>query len=106
MAEFPALKDALFRWAEDASVRLSAESMAHDRGIDLGHWRRDSDGAFRDAERQMDIWGAPYLARQFELLSWQAVLDVVQEDSRLNDQIDAFVSTAQGGHYIEASNIG
>jgi hypothetical protein len=106
MAEFPALKDALFRWANDARVRLSADSMAHYRATDLGHWRRDADGAFRDIERSVEIWDRPYLDRQFDLPTWAAVLDVIHGDGRLNNQVDTFVGTAQGGHHIEATSIG
>jgi len=106
MAAFPELKRALFAWVNEAIDQLSHDNAARDYTTDLGHWRCDSDGVFRDRERIIDVWKRTAVNSLFELPSWTAVLDVLHEDSRLYDQADAFIGTLQGGHQFEATSIG
>ena len=106
MAGFPELKDALRAWVNDAIDQLSRDASARDYTTDLGHWRRDADGVFRDIERPIEVWDRHAVQSLFDLPSWAAVLDALQGDSRLSNQVDTLVGTAHGARRIEAANIG
>ena len=106
MLEFPELKQMLFAWANEAITLLSRNPSARDYSTDLGHWRRDSDGVFRDNERTLEVWSRTATNSLFDLPSWAAVLEVLHGDPRLSNQVDAFVGTVQGGHRIEATSVG
>jgi hypothetical protein len=106
MTEFSQLKSALRNWVNEAISRLSADTNAPDRTTDLGHWQRDSDGVFRDAERVIEIWSRTSVNSLFDLPSWAAVLDVIHADERLNRQLDTLVGTSQSSHHLEATSLG
>ena len=106
MAEFPELKDALRAWINDAINRLSHDNAAQDYTTYLGHWQRDSDGVVRFAERPIVVWDRVAVSNLLDLPSWAVVLDVFHLDSRLSDQVNTFVGTAQGGRRIEPEDIG
>jgi hypothetical protein len=55
VTEFPELKGVLRAWAIAAISRLSAGGDAHDSWMDFGRWRRDSDGIFRDIDREVRV---------------------------------------------------
>lgn len=106
MTEFPKLESVLRKWVNEATSRLSADGEASYGTTDLGHWRRDSDGVFRDAERVVETWDRKSVNILFELPQWTAVLDELYADDRLKVQVDTLVGTAQGGHRIEVTHIG
>jgi hypothetical protein len=74
--------------------------------MDFGRWRRDSDGIFRDIDREVEVWNRKLAVGQFDLPQWDAVLGAVQSDVRLARQIDTLVGTAHGGRRVEAETIG
>ena len=106
VAEFPELKAALHAWVNDAIDLLSRDASARDYTTDLGHWRRDADGVFRDIERPTEVWDRHAVQSRFDLPTWAAVLDAIQGDHRLSRQVDTLVGTAHGARRIEAVNIG
>jgi len=106
VAEFPELKEALYKWANEAISRLSADDESRDIRTDLGRWQCDSDGIFRDAEREMEVWNRKCVDNLFDLPQWATVLDVLHATDRLEQQLDTFVGTAKGGRHLEAASIG
>jgi len=106
VAEFPELKEALYKWANEAISRLSADDESRDIRTDLGRWQCDSDGIFRDAECEMEEWNRKCVDNLFDLPQWATVLDVLHATDRLEQQLDTFVGTAKGGRHLEAASIG
>lgn len=106
MAVFPELKEALGAWVNGAVDGLSRDPTARDYTTDVGHWRRDADGIFRDIERPIEVWDRHAVQRLFDLPGWSAVLDALQSDHRLHDQVDTLVGTVHGARRIETAGIG
>ena len=101
MAEFPEPKNELRNWVNQAIGRLRAVGNPRDYTTDLGHWQRDSDGVFRDAERIVEIWNRTSVNSLFDLPSWSAILDIIHADDRLNGQVDTIVGTSLSSHRFE-----
>lgn len=106
MAEFPEPKNELRNWVNQAIGRLRAVGNPRDYTTDLGHWQRDSDGVFRDAERIVEIWNRTSVNSLFDLPSWSAILDIIHADDRLNGQVDTIVGTSLSSHRFETISIG
>jgi Apea-like HEPN len=104
---FPQLKAALFDWVRDAVNALATDGSARYETTDLGHWKRDSDGIFRYADRPVVVWEHQAISDLFELPSWQAVLEVIHGDDRINRQVDTFVGAlGHGGRHVDAGTLG
>jgi hypothetical protein len=105
MAKFPALKEALRRWALEVVAGLADDRTARYVGIGLPQWGCDPDGIFRDIARPMDGWDYRNLERFKHLASWPGVIRELHDNDQLSRQIDTLVGTAQGGLRLEAFNI-
>ena len=104
MTEFPALREALQVWMQEAIAALTADGDAAYDGLDTPEWGCDADGIFRNIARPMDGWDFRKRRQLQQLTSWPAVEEVFHEDDRLNCQIDTLVGTIQGGIRMEAYN--
>src|SRR5215467_2706692 len=105
MTEYPALKVALREWG-DLAIPLLKETRFDRYRISDPRWWRDSDGIFREGERVVDVWDYAGWDRLFNSPEWQAVLDILHADERLNGQVDTLVGTAYGGVHVAASSVG
>jgi hypothetical protein len=104
MTEFPALREALQVWVQEAVTMLAADTDAAYEGIDTPEWKCDADGIFRNIARPMDGWDFHKLRQLQQLTSWPQVEKAFHENDRLSRQIDDVVGTILGGIRLEPYN--
>ena len=102
---FPGLHDALYTWACSSANELDLRRDSSS-SYDMRRWNRDDDGSFRHRERTTEIWDRGAIERVMALDSWSNVLQIPQDDDRLNVQIDTLVGTVSSRSYFDASTLG
>jgi hypothetical protein len=102
---FPHLRQAMRTWVREAVVALSSGSEP-EVTQDLRRWQRDTDGEFRDAEREVRLWSRTAVAETQQLPSWRVVLDAFQQDDRLRAQVDTLVGTWNSRRRFEIAAAG
>src|SRR5262245_54983980 len=86
MTHFPELEHALRTWVHDAVADLVAGGKLDTR-YDLRRWKRDSDGTFRNRERQVQTWDHSDVDAARRLPTWQPIDEAIQSNPRLSVQM-------------------